>query len=857
MHIRAQNAALIVRRLATADFVLFEVFEVLPPISAVMKAEGKLLCSYPGPAIQIAAEIFADKYFLRELSSFLVQMDVDCLDSTPATFKGHSLLAYDSVHPRYISELLVGILSGCGRPAAVDRFTKRIGDEVLSDTGHKPWRRSPLWLILRVTLQSSLRSSNLYKHFILFFHVHLLRYGIRQDFPSELLHIMRAKMARRFSKLAADVKRHIYQFVHDSARDTEALLSKRWIAFQEIETIHSTWQLKELDFVADSNISLVKSYEYLANSLLPASKGFKNRRFTPSYTPRLYNKHDFAQFTNGRLGKVLANDPHIAVADFEQSVEMHLETWVTASTNNDKSFDVIASCIEQYVSRARRPYEDNPEDNSVMILTIMDLWVALDSFAIQACPLLKQYSPEIPSNFLHCLLLHRSAALKRALRIEDYLYRRHQEALEATSIFSNNVDDSCFALKYFRTSKNLQRLYDTISTYARRKQAAKRAKLGSLNKKSIFILRKASKMDHKQSKDKFGRGTHSASCKKCKLESRAKALTIRVHEWPLPTSTMHAQLVVFELAPPRAFSIWRDITYIILRDIGRPEQLSVSLDTPICGDVLDSFSPLRRWVAKRPNRRVTICSIGNSESTPSLADVAIPAEESSIFVENKLSFILFDVKNRSWVQSPLSSSNIADLCNPPTPMSYPYRYTHRFVCDTQHTPNDIIAAQANCPDGINLHEFISFSGLRSGPRLQWLNIARELASPYLSFSREEVHTLITQAAWQLGPLSDGIREWHADLSISSFGSALLGELETLLEKSRVNWQEEVTVRTIGMGILLTTILVSSVVSPYLQPPLGLDNRRGYFSSGVFAAASGPICDISMGRRSTHEDRLYV
>jgi hypothetical protein len=72
-----------------------------------------------------------------------------------------------------------------------------------------------------------------------------------------------------------------------------------------------------------------------------------------------------------------------------------------------------------------------------------------------------------------------------------------------------------------------------------------------------------------------------------------------------------------------------------------------------------------------------------------------------------------------------------------------------------------------------------------------------LASPSLSFRREEVHTLITQAAWQLGPLSNGAREWHIDLSNSSFAAALLHELECLLEKIRNNWLEEVTVRTIG------------------------------------------------------------
>ena len=61
-----------------------------------------------------------------------------------------------------------------------------------------------------------------------------------------------------------------------------------------------------------------------------------------------------------------------------------------------------------------------------------------------------------------------------------------------------------------------------------------------------------------------------------------------------------------------------------------------------------------------------------------------------------------------------------------------------------------------------------------------------------------MHTLVTQAAWQLGPLSDGDREWHLELSVVSFGKALLCEMECLLEKIKANWLEEVTARTIGV-----------------------------------------------------------
>ena len=112
-----------------------------------------------------------------------------------------------------------------------------------------------------------------------------------------------------------------------------------------------------------------------------------------------------------------------------------------------------------------------------MILTVMDLWVALDTFTIQECPLLEEYSPEIPSDFLHPLLIHQSSTLPCALRIEEYLCRRHEDSCNSTSIFSNDVQESSFAVKHFRDSEDLQLLRDEIIADAERNRAKKRAEL--------------------------------------------------------------------------------------------------------------------------------------------------------------------------------------------------------------------------------------------------------------------------------------------------------------------------------------------------------------------------------------------
>jgi hypothetical protein len=336
-----------------------------------------------------------------------------------------------------------------------------------------------------------------------------------------------------------------------------------------------------------------------------------------------------------------------------------------------------------------------------MVLTIMDLWVALNRLAIQECPLLKEYSPDIPSSFLHPLLLHRSSTLKRALQIEVYLCRRHKEALDVPSIFSGSVIDSCFAVKHFRTSKNHQRLYDEISMHAQQERATKQEELASLKQKSNSTLVRTSKMDHEQSEDRPGSIAHRATCRKCQLE---RDLGTRVHEWPLPSSAMHAQLAVFELSPPHAFCVWCDITYMILCDIGLPS-VRHSLEPP--PTFLDFFSGLRPWAA--PNgrhQRVVIAS-----TTPSSSDekVLITAEESSVFVDNRSSFQLFDGVNNSWAIKSFSKSSPAMLCIPPVPKSSPYSHLRRFIYGTKHTPNDIITAQDKCPEDMNSFHFLVFA----------------------------------------------------------------------------------------------------------------------------------------------------
>ncbi|KAG9081000.1 hypothetical protein FRC06_005925, partial [Ceratobasidium sp. 370] len=234
LYIRQQNAAVLVRKSSTAT--TFEIFEVQAPNESVMSVPGKLVRHLPGPAIQVPNSIADDPGFIEEISNFLSRMNVDVLeDATAKTTKAGSEVAEvrDSADPHYISQLFTGILRGFGQEVEPRRVVKRIADEVLWNNTYLPWRRSPIWLIIRVTLQTSLASADDYKNFMVYFHARLLGVCCAENsFPDDLLSTMRAKMARRLLKIRDSAPTCVIDAAKAASDQTEQVLRGRWSAIQ-------------------------------------------------------------------------------------------------------------------------------------------------------------------------------------------------------------------------------------------------------------------------------------------------------------------------------------------------------------------------------------------------------------------------------------------------------------------------------------------------------------------------------------------------------------------------------------------------------------------------------------------------
>ncbi|THU87150.1 hypothetical protein K435DRAFT_867564 [Dendrothele bispora CBS 962.96] len=821
--IRAQNAAVICRK-TSCEEVVVESFEVTPPREHVMAGEGKIIRSFPGPAITVPVSRFEIEYFRQEFSSFLTQMNSDVLDSVATTKKAGSVVVEvkDSAHPRYITSLLTGILRGVGSIADVSRIQKRMSDDVLYDRKGLPWRRSAIWLVLRVAVQTHLQPLE-YKSLMLDFMLDVLEDAVKCELNSEVLFCMRSKVATRLHKLSRDdPPQSLIKRTSALATEVKHLLASRWTEVQSKQAQSSAWDPDVIRANAekDTQLSLTNSREYITKllekkDLPPSSSGFH-----PSHTWRqLENIHNFNTCMHSDiLKKAFRTDTSLALADFEMSVQSNLKAWVDSKLSNaDGTTDALFNMINEYTSAARDHYSQNQEGNSIMMLTLFELWVALDRIVVHKHPLLAKYSPEIPCDLFVPLLLSKEHFIEQLKRLLRYLQDRHNRATCGT-VFRDGSSD-CFAFQYFSGSPALQRLKSMIERHAAETREQRREDYRRLRKEYNDLQNQASRLSHTYYKDRWGFSEHASGsrCEKCNLESKAENLQIDVHEWPLPDNWVMAIVAVFELQCPDAFNIWREATYMFLRDLcmardSKPDSAKISM-------TLYSYSSLVSYKGQNDSRerRITLASETASfiQSKYGKIKISQATSEERIIVNNGLNYRLYDRSSGLWAANPFLNLSISSMCVFQLPKGA-YQSLQFSVPSPCFEPNKVISEQYHCNDHLSLHEFLAFGNLRSGHRLQWLNILKELNTRTLTFHKEEVHLLMIQTCWQIGTVSwyDNSLEWHEDLSNSRFITTFGNELSELLKQVQSNWMEVTTVRTIVVLCcrLLTCTVAGSALS---------------------------------------------
>ena len=416
-------------------------------------------------------------------------------------------------------------------------ISKRTDNHVLCRYDSKaPWRRSPIWLVIRVALQTTMHERQTdqrigYKAFILHIFSCLLELSLNRQ-PDHLLSVMNARLGRRICK--APETTYMRCVAWGSAvrvnRMTAAELEKRWRRIQCETTRDISWNAPtDQDLISAAHVRLDMSAPYLKEvqareQSFNQQSGQESAWKTPGGNEYAIRPVDL-NHCNSALPPKLTK---ISSVPLERTIYLYdFECWVSQqlpAVQNGLNMLDLQVAFTEYQCTAFKHYKDDPERMSVAFLTLFEIWVAIDRMITAWQPELLEYSPEIPENVLECLLLPRCDQMKRLSCVETYLTDRHRRSHGESSIFYNTTNPNSFVNWFVNRSASMQGLRHKMKDDAERQKRAKQEEIESTNAK---YQRLRCKVEQKTCDKRLDHGNvweHSPSCEKCKLEKELKAL---------------------------------------------------------------------------------------------------------------------------------------------------------------------------------------------------------------------------------------------------------------------------------------------------------------------------------------------
>ncbi|KAF7560418.1 hypothetical protein G7046_g3736 [Stylonectria norvegica] len=798
LHIKAQNAAVLVRH--DTSNIVFEVFELLPSNEAVVSTRGRLLRHFPQAAVSVTLEKFREDGFVFALSAMLSKLSRQAVvEAEPERAGSGNLLSeqHDTTDPRLVTELLISFLQANGSSAEAKGVWKRTQDEVIgSDKNKSPWMRSALWLLLRVSLQITYKRSatDLYKRFQIFYMSRIIEAGRSHKFNSDTLYAMNAKLVQRSQKLGLTKDESWMKSACRQFSSTTRYLEKQWEIIREVnDKCLNLSPLSNLRLEQDLLFNLPDLDAYIG-SIVQRNQMTDSNTFQPS--------SEILTVSEGalpKIGNISSEGPQTAYSllAFETWVDDCLDSWLKSAQRKAFTCDDLNKAIRAYHRIATRVYDGLPEAISIMLLTILELWIACDKSVKIAHPDLADYDPQTPVDVWSSLLLKHKKDMARLSRAEDYLQRRrHIANLERhPSIFLSFGEEKSFAVRFYNKAASLQSLKQKVE---RKAQVERNAKIEEwARKKSEYrgLMAKcaARSCDYEEYEDEDGLEIrrHNPRCKRCVIKNEANAITIGVHEWPLPAEPLQAKATVFELQPPGAFRAWRDSTIYLISNV-----LIFSPSTKVTSRskyTLANYSGLRSFFKGRSSQQVILLSDSNPHSSTNTLDKSMAdISQEDVCVRNGLRWRYYDAEAEIFLNSFKETDEVTKLCTFKLPecadslQKFLHRPSNR---PSGLDPNLVIAFQHECPRHFALDEFKALCSLPLGYHVQWLNVLIQLSIPTIDWKKLETVLTVFQVTQQTGSKSgETIRPSHAILEDERFCSAILDGLEKSLSRVKGNWE---------------------------------------------------------------------
>ncbi|KAI1633478.1 hypothetical protein F4809DRAFT_623049 [Biscogniauxia mediterranea] len=799
LHVSAQNAGMIITR--EQNHVRFESFELSPENKYAVGTKGRLRRCFPASVVSIPVAAYSDRELRMAIAHTIVKMSCqEVSEAKPKIEKEGEVQIEerDATDPFLVTDFLHTVLQTVGEAKVPSVIWKNTREEVLWNDAKLSWRRSPFWLLIRVALHIHLNTlkpdQSLYKEFMVFFMSSILKLAQEADVPTDFLYCMMAKVERRLIKLG---KKNQYPWllgVRQTLDSRWSYLEKCW---QEISEDANT-KFSCLNSLSNpiSQEQMVDSYPDLDRFIEESGK--RQKRGTGSAFRPPWHASAFGHTALPVLEGGIAENLEFNLLAYEKWVEHSLCNWIESHLRNQETCRYLAETMESYHQHAEPSYKGSPESLSIMLLTILELWVACDKSACASNHLLPDYSTEIPYQHLQSLVLYSRNHLERLSKVEDYLKNRDDNARSQYSALSSFGEEGSFSVRYFDTSDSLKSLKQRIETEAAQKREEKRAEFRDKRQTYRDLRSRADKPhDDYEFEDSLGvtrRRHYTWSCSKCCLDREADDLTIEIHEWPLPSHELKAQSTVFELEVPSWFNAWRDATMFVIHEV-----LKCQYSQREEGD-LKQLSQYMPWYYSHVSRRLTVVSTTkpNRDTHRKYKNVGT-ASEDDILLRNGMTYRFYDSRKGCLVSSFTKTNNIPQDCM--YKLSDQNQGLQDFIFrpagkENGLSPNHVLSQQFRCSKKLSLEEFKAMATLPIGFRLQWSNILVQLFNPTVDFNKPDAALIILQIIHQAGlPYESAMyRASHRQLQDEEFVQKLIEGLSLQLDRIQQNWEAYVALK---------------------------------------------------------------
>ncbi|XP_031638985.1 uncharacterized protein LOC116351075 [Contarinia nasturtii] len=710
-------------------------------------------------------------------------------------------ITVDKKNRDYVSKWLFTLLADANNetlnPTDFPVITKKIRDETMGTDNTDFFRRSGFYMCTKVLLQHNLtvelgakRAKILYKLIMIQFLVQMIDYFnmkscemLNIDLMSQSL----AKLARRIEKMSQLISQtndektiELYELIVDQARATISQIRQK--IDKQINQLQTNDEknaqltpLKDLNFSEDLCQKIPKLSEYLENR---QSKQTSTNRFGSSLQIKPVQRHYLNELIAPDVSKFISTnneiENHLIWSDFENWI-----LYIVNFTSSSLSAAELCKWSFSYASFAEQFYNGDQLGTSRMILVRLKMIAMLDFIGCTKHQLLLQHRSGINPNIIDSLLLPQQHDMDIAYELECY-FKKRNEAHDPSLIEEKNVSIKSFSSKYAELNEEMQVVLEKIKEIEQKGIDTKRTEWTN-ERARLSKLRLSLPVSCSYYTDYYGVQRHDRYCSRCRIKAEIDSAKITQYERPLPKNGYQQNAIVFELKSPIEITCLRDVLYEFARFCdGEPKK-----QESIQGNWIN-YHQIKKLNATQSKHIIHIVQLGSTTGTE-LQSYHVDTMFDMFVIQNGFNCI-FHASN--WcLPKPISDLSIKDKCTFVADEDE-YKSLQWTLKSTQHTQNEVITRQKECPDTLSLSEFKNFGSLRAdGHRLQLRKMYAMIESEALSFEKSSTLSLIIQTLWEAGISGDddAIRESHADFNDSMFTSAMIEMLVKFCEQQKNNW----------------------------------------------------------------------